>query len=62
MVGITWNTTGLSYTVNQEKTVNKVIINPNHTDSLYAVTNSNILISVDAGANWLTVGAIGKMA
>ncbi|MBC8510930.1 MAG: T9SS type A sorting domain-containing protein [Cryomorphaceae bacterium] len=58
--GITWNTTGLSYTVNQEKTVNKVIINPNHTDSLYAVTNSNILISGDAGANWLTVGAIGR--
>jgi photosystem II stability/assembly factor-like uncharacterized protein len=58
--GITWNTTGLSYTVSQEKTVNKVIINPNHTDSLYAVTNSNILISVDAGANWLTVGAIGR--
>jgi len=58
--GATWNTTGLSYTVNQEKTVNKVIINPNHTDSLYAVTNSNILISVDAGVNWLTVGAIGR--
>ena len=58
--GITWNTTGLSYNVSQEKTVNKVIINPNHTDSLYAVTNSNILISVDAGANWLTVGAIGR--
>jgi len=58
--GITWNTTGLSYNVNQEKTVNKVIINPNYTDSLYAVTNSNILISTDAGANWLTVGAIGR--
>jgi len=58
--GTTWNTTGLSYTVNQEKTVNKVIINPNHTDSLYAVTNSNILISADAGVNWLTVGAIGR--
>ena len=58
--GITWNTTGLSYNLSQEKTVNKVIINPNHTDSLYAVTNSNILISVDAGANWLTVGAIGR--
>ena len=58
--GITWNTTGLSYNVSQEETVNKVIINPNHTDSLYAVTNSNILISVDAGANWLTVGAFGR--
>tara|TARA_B100000787_G_scaffold27094_1_gene17916 strand:- start:294 stop:2822 length:2529 start_codon:yes stop_codon:yes gene_type:complete len=58
--GGTWNTTGLSYNIDQEKTVNKVIINPNYTDSLYAVTNSNILISADAGLNWLTVGAIGR--
>ena len=58
--GITWNTTGLSYNIDQEKTVNKVIINPNHTDSLYAVTNSNILISTDAGTNWVTVGDIGR--
>ena len=42
--GNTWNTTGLSYIISDEKTVNKVIINPNFTDSLYAVTNSNILI------------------
>jgi photosystem II stability/assembly factor-like uncharacterized protein len=58
--GGSWNTTGLSYTVDQGKTVNKVIINPNFTDSLYAVTNSNILISADAGTTWQTVGAIGR--
>ena len=58
--GSTWNTTGLSYTVDQKKTVNKVIINPNFTDSLYAVTNSNILISADAGASWQIVGVIGR--
>ena len=58
--GSTWNTTGLSYTVDQEETVNKVIINPNFTDSLYAVTNLNILISADAGITWQTVGAFGR--
>jgi len=58
--GGTWNTTGLSYTVNQQKTVNKVIINPNFTDSLYAVTNSNILISADAGITWQAVGSVGR--
>ena len=58
--GLTWNTTGLSYTVDQQKTVNKVIINPNFTDSLYAVTNQNILISADAGATWQTTGALGR--
>ena len=50
--GVSWNTTGLSYDVDQEQTVNKVIINPNYTDSLYAVTNSNIWISPDGGDNW----------
>ena len=58
--GINWNTTGLSYMVNQEKTVNKVIINPDFTDSLYAVTNSNILISADAGITWQAVGSVGR--
>ena len=58
--GNSWDTTGLSYLVNQTKTVNKVIINPNFTDSLYAVTNSNILISADAGNSWQIVGAIGR--
>ncbi len=58
--GNTWNTTGLSYTANQTQTVNKVIINPNFTDSLYAITNSNILISSDAGVSWQTVGSVGR--
>ena len=58
--GNTWNTTGLSYTVDQEKTVNKVLINPNHTDSLIAATNSNLMISTDAGATWTTTGIIGR--
>ncbi len=53
--GATWDTTGLSYVASQEKTVNKIIINPNFTDSLYAVTNSNILISPDAGITWQVV-------
>ena len=58
--GVSWNTTGLSYDVDQEQTVNKVIINPNYTDSLYAVTNSNIWISPDGGDNWQIVGSIGR--
>ena len=58
--GNSWDTTGLSYTANQQKTVNKVIINPNFTDSLYAVTNSNILISTNAGDTWQIVGSLGR--
>ena len=58
--GINWSTTGLSYNVAQEKTVNKVIINPNHTDSIYAVTNSSILLSYDGGDNFNSIGIIGR--
>ena len=58
--GNTWNTTSLSYNASQENTVNKVIINPNNPDSAYAVTNSNIMISTDAGSNWATIYNTGK--
>ena len=58
--GVSWNTTGLSYTINQQETVNKIIINPNFSDSLYAVTNSNIMISVDGGVLWESIGPSGR--
>ncbi len=58
--GISWDTTGLSYTVAQEQTVNKILINPNFSDSLYAITNSNILISSDGGNSWTTKGGVGR--
>ncbi len=58
--GVNWNTTGLSYNITQEKIVNKVIINPNFTDSIYAITNSAILLSSDGGQNFNAVGPIGR--
>ena len=58
--GNSWNTTSLSYNINQEKRINKVIINPVYPDSVFAVTNDNIMISTDAGINWQTVGLGGR--
>jgi photosystem II stability/assembly factor-like uncharacterized protein len=58
--GNSWNTTSLSYNISQGKTINKVIINPVYPDSVFAVTNDNIMISTDAGANWQTVGLMGR--
>jgi len=58
--GNSWNTTSLSYNISQEKRINKVIINPIYPDSVFAVTNDNIMISTDAGSNWQTVGIIGR--
>ena len=50
--GNTWNTTGLSYGVDQSKRINKLIINPNYPDSIIAATNNGIAISPDAGITW----------
>jgi photosystem II stability/assembly factor-like uncharacterized protein len=58
--GNTWSTTSLSYNISDEETINKVIINPNNPDSVYAITNFNIKISTDAGSNWVTIGPLGR--
>lgn len=58
--GDSWSTTGLSYNIDEQNTVNKIIIHPNFTDSLYAVTNSNIFVSADAGDTWEIVGFAGR--
>ena len=50
--GNTWNTTGLSYGVNQSKRINKLIMNPNYPDSLVAATNNGVTISPDGGTTW----------
>ena len=47
--GDTWSTTGLSYNVSANKRVNKILINPNNTDSVFAATNTNIMLSADGG-------------
>ena len=47
--GNSWGTTGLSYNILQQNRINKIIINPRYTDSLFVVTNSNIMVSSDAG-------------
>ena len=58
--GTTWATTGVSYDVTQGKMINKVIINPRHTDSVFVATNTNMMVSHDGGINWSTVGLIGR--
>ena len=58
--GLNWSTTGLSYNVVQQKRINKIILNPNYPDSIFAATNDNIMLSVDGGNNWSSTGMIGR--
>lgn len=53
--GLTWNTTGLSFNVNQTRQMRRLIINPSNTQILLAATNSGIYRSADAGATWSNV-------
>lgn len=55
--GLTWNTTGLIYTVNQMIHVNCVLIDYTNTQVLYAATSQGVYKSVDGGVNWLNVKA-----
>ena len=58
--GDTWNATGLSYNVSANKRVNKILINPNNTDSVFAATNTNIMLSVDGGISWNNCAPAGR--
>ena len=58
--GDTWSTTGLSYNVSANKRVNKILINPNNTDSVFAATNTNIMLSVDGGISWNNCAPLGR--
>lgn len=53
--GQTWDTTGLSFTVSQTRTIRKLLIHPVNTDTLFAATNVGIYRSTDAGQSWIKV-------
>mgnify|MGYP000045250936 FL=1 len=58
--GLNWDTTGLSYTVNQQIEISKLEMNPNYTDSIFAATGDNILVTADGGNTWSVVGPNGR--
>ena len=50
--GNTWNITGLSWTTLQTRSINRILINPNDHNMLFAATSNGIFKSIDAGATW----------
>ena len=53
--GITWNNTGLSFTVIQARRMSRIIINPNNTQIVLAATSVGIYRSADAGNTWTQI-------
>jgi PKD repeat protein len=53
--GVTWNATGLTWTVNQGRTISKLLINPTNTQILIAATSNGIYRTTNGGTSWTQV-------
>lgn len=53
--GQTWNTTGLSYTVNMSRRIGGIYINPKNTQEIVVATRAGIHRSVNGGATFTNV-------
>ncbi|HEY5534789.1 MAG TPA: T9SS type A sorting domain-containing protein [Ignavibacteria bacterium] len=52
--GLTWNATGINFTISQKKLVYKLLIHPVNGQILYAATTDGILKTTDGGTTWPT--------
>ena len=50
--GLTWNPTGLSWNVQQNRTTSRIIIHPTNNQLLIVATNNGIWRTLDGGVNW----------
>jgi photosystem II stability/assembly factor-like uncharacterized protein len=53
--GVTWNATGLSYSLANVTLIQRLIIDPSNTNVLYAATNAGIFKTTNAGASWTSL-------
>jgi len=50
--GVTWNATGLSYTVAQGKMVTRLLLDPNNNNTILASTSDGVYKTTDGGTTW----------
>lgn len=53
--GLTWNSTGLNWTVQQTRRVNRLIIHPTSPGILLAATSNGLYRTTDGGVNWTQI-------
>lgn len=53
--GVTWNTTGLSWSIVKANTCHKIVIDPSNPSTLFVGTNAGLFRSTDAAATWTSV-------
>ena len=61
--GLSWSTTGLSFSVSDEYTIGRLLIHPTDNTILYAATTAGVYKSTNSGTNWtyLSVNAFIDM-
>jgi hypothetical protein len=55
--GITWNSTGLSFSLSSGKMVNRLLIDPNNNQILLAATSDGVYKTTNGGTNWTLLTA-----
>ncbi len=50
--GATWNTTPLTFTFSQITAIQKIVLNPLNTNTMYAATSEGVYKSINAGQTW----------
>lgn len=50
--GTTWNTTGLTWTVNQGRTISRILVNPTNPQIVMAFASNGIWRSTNGGTTW----------
>ena len=53
--GNTWNPTGLSFTPNDQLNIEEIRMDPTNSNILYAITNTDLFTTTDAGATWTSI-------
>lgn len=55
--GSTWNTTGLSWTQNQYYIINRLIMDPNDNNIMYAATNGGLYKTTNGAVSWSQISS-----
>lgn len=53
--GTTWSTTGLSFTTSQQRSTNRLLVDPNTSTTIYAATSAGLYKTTDGGVNWPSI-------
>ncbi len=53
--GTTWNTTGLTYSASERKSIWRLLMDPTNHNILYAATSTGLYKTTDGGVNWTQI-------